>query len=45
MVDQYLDCYQDKVDSRSMSAGEHAIEALVEFGLMDVRLMADHGVI
>jgi hypothetical protein len=36
MVDQYLDCYQDQVDSRSMSAGEHAIGALAEFGLMDV---------
>jgi hypothetical protein len=36
MVDQYLDCYQDEVDSCSMSAGEHAIEALAEFGLMDV---------
>jgi hypothetical protein len=36
MVDQYLDCYQDEVDSRSMSAGEHAIGALAEFGLMDV---------
>jgi hypothetical protein len=36
MVDQYLDSYEDEVDSRSMSAGEHAIEALAEFGLMDV---------
>jgi hypothetical protein len=36
MVDRYLDCYQDEVDSRSMSAGEHAIDALAEFGLMDV---------
>jgi hypothetical protein len=36
MVDQYLDCYQDEVDNRSMSAGEHAIGALAEFGLMDV---------
>jgi hypothetical protein len=36
MVDQYLDCYQDEVDSRSMSAGEHAIGALAEFGLMDI---------
>ena len=36
MVDQYLDCHQHEVDSHSMSAGEHAIEALAEFGLMDV---------
>jgi hypothetical protein len=36
MVDQYLDCYQDEVDSLSMSAGEHAISALAEFGLMDI---------
>jgi hypothetical protein len=36
MVDQYLDCHQDEVDSRSISAGEHAIGALAEFGLMDV---------
>ena len=36
MVDQYLDNYQDEVDSRSMSAGEHAIEALADFGLMEV---------
>ncbi|UPJ51116.1 hypothetical protein IVB30_07085 [Bradyrhizobium sp. 200] len=36
MVDQYLDNYQDEVDSRSMSAGEHAIDALADFGLMEV---------
>jgi hypothetical protein len=36
MVDQYLDNYQDEVDSRSMSAGEHAIAALADFGLMKV---------
>jgi hypothetical protein len=36
MVDQYLDRYQDEVDSRAMSAGEHAIKALAEFGLMEV---------
>jgi hypothetical protein len=36
MVDQYLDDYQDEVDSRSMSAGEHAIAALADFGLMEV---------
>jgi hypothetical protein len=36
MVDQYLDDYHDEVDSRSMSAGEHAIAALADFGLMEV---------
>ena len=36
MVDQYLDRYGDEVDSLSMSAGEHAIEALADFGLMEV---------
>jgi hypothetical protein len=36
MVDQYLDRYEDEVDSRSISAGEHAIEALADFGLMEV---------
>ncbi|HEV7410246.1 MAG TPA: hypothetical protein VGO01_17330 [Bradyrhizobium sp.] len=36
MVDQYLDPHQGLVDSRSMSAGEHAIRALADFGLMDV---------
>jgi hypothetical protein len=35
MVEQYLDKYGDEVDSRSMSAGEHAIEALATFGLME----------
>ena len=35
MVDQYLDSYDDQVDSRAMSAGEHAIEALADFGLME----------
>ena len=35
MVGQYLDRYEDEVDSRSMSAGEHAIEALADFGLME----------
>jgi hypothetical protein len=34
MVDQYLDRYEDEVDSHSMSAGEHAIMALADFGLM-----------
>jgi hypothetical protein len=36
MVNQYLDEHGDEVDSRSMSAGEHAIEALADFGLMEV---------
>jgi hypothetical protein len=36
MVGQYLDEYGDEVDSRSMSAGEHAIAALADFGLMEV---------
>jgi len=36
MVNQYLDQYDDEADSRSMSAGEHAIEALTDFGLMEV---------
>jgi hypothetical protein len=35
MVDQYLDRDGDEVDSRSMSAGEQAIEVLAGFGLMD----------
>ena len=35
MVDQYLDEYDEEVDSRAMSAGEHAIEALADFGLME----------
>ena len=35
MVDQYLDRYGDEVDSRSMSAGEQAIEVLAGFGLME----------
>ncbi|NEU99472.1 hypothetical protein [Bradyrhizobium uaiense] len=35
MVDQYLDEHKGQVDSLSMSAGEHAIEALAEFGLME----------
>jgi hypothetical protein len=36
LVNQYLDEYGDEVDSRSMSAGEHAIEALASVGLMEV---------
>lgn len=35
MTDQYLDRYEDEVDSKAMSAGEHAIEALASFGLME----------
>ena len=34
MVDQYLDEGEDVVDSLSMSAGEHAIAALTDYGLM-----------
>jgi hypothetical protein len=36
MVDQYLDDYKDVLDTRSMSAGEHAIEALADFGLVEI---------
>ena len=36
MVRQYLDDDGDEVDSRSMSAGEHAIAALADLGLMEV---------
>lgn len=36
MVDQYLERYGDEVDSLSMTAGEHAIEALAAYGLMEV---------
>src|ERR1700737_1054568 len=35
MVNQYLDEHGDEVDSRSESAGEHAIEALADYGLME----------
>ena len=35
MVDQYLHEYKDVVDSIAESAGEHAIEALATFGLME----------
>jgi hypothetical protein len=35
MVEQYLDSHGDEVDSLSMSAGEHAVEALATFGLME----------
>ena len=36
MVNQYLDKDGDQVDSLSESAGEHAIEALADYGLMEV---------
>jgi hypothetical protein len=36
MVRQYLDESDGVADSLSMSAGEHAIEALAEYGLMEV---------
>jgi hypothetical protein len=36
MVDQYLERQGDEVDSLSMTAGEHAIEALAAYGLMEV---------
>lgn len=36
MVSQYLDEDGDEVDSCSMSAGEHAIVALADVGLMEV---------
>ena len=36
MVNQHLDEYGDEVDSISVSAGEHAIEALADYGLMEV---------
>jgi hypothetical protein len=35
MVRQYLRQYGDEVDSLAESAGEHAIEALADFGLME----------
>jgi hypothetical protein len=35
MVKQYLGEQGDQVDSLSMDAGEHAIEALAAFGLME----------
>jgi hypothetical protein len=35
MVQQYLREYGDEVDSLAESAGEHAIEALAHFGLME----------
>ena len=33
---QYLENDEDEVDSLSMSAGEHAIKSLAEYGLLDV---------
>ncbi|TWB90471.1 hypothetical protein FBZ93_11424 [Bradyrhizobium macuxiense] len=35
MVSQYLDEHGDEVDSISESAGEHALEVLADFGLME----------
>ena len=43
MVRQYLHHDDDVVDSFSMSAGEHAIEALVEYGLMQWEAGARYG--
>ena len=36
MADQYLDRHEDEVDSKAMSAGEQAIEALADNGLMEI---------
>jgi hypothetical protein len=36
MANQYLDEYDDEVDSRSTSAGERAIEILANHGLMEI---------
>lgn len=36
MVHQHLDEYEDEVDSLAVSAGERAIQALADFGLMEV---------
>ncbi|MBR0897725.1 hypothetical protein JQ616_22465 [Bradyrhizobium tropiciagri] len=36
MVDQYLDSYKGSVDPQAMSAAEHAVQALADFGLMKV---------
>jgi hypothetical protein len=35
MVSQYLTEYGDEVDSISQSAGEHALQVLADFGLME----------
>jgi hypothetical protein len=36
MVHQYLNRYGDEVDNLAESAGEHAIEVLADFGLMEL---------
>jgi hypothetical protein len=36
MVNQHLETYGDEVDTLSESAGEHAIQALAEYGLMEL---------
>lgn len=36
MIDQFLDEHGDQVDSGSMRAGEHAIEAIAGFGLIEI---------
>jgi hypothetical protein len=36
MVNQYMDEHGDEVDSLSESAGEHAIAAPADYGLMEV---------
>lgn len=36
MVNQHLTEYGDEVDTLAESAGEHAIEALADFGLMEL---------
>jgi hypothetical protein len=36
MVNQHLDEHMDEVDTRAVWAGEHAIEALADFGLMEL---------
>jgi hypothetical protein len=36
MVGQHLYEYGDEVDSLAVTAGQHAIEALAAFGLMEV---------
>jgi hypothetical protein len=36
MVDQYLDSHRGSVDPQAMSAAEHAVQALADFGLMKV---------
>ncbi|MBR0870870.1 hypothetical protein JQ633_10920 [Bradyrhizobium tropiciagri] len=36
MVDQYLDSYRGSVDPQAVSAAEHAVRALADFGMMKV---------